>query len=158
MSIHWAGGRFHDWALMSFRQTWWTVPGARICWVTWGKGVLCSRGPSLLWGFGLSWQPPSSSDHGVLLPDNPDQPECWIFLHVFVWPPSQKLGNPGDEFLLSSAACLWADILAAIGHHRCCKAVCYHSSGGIRPVRCSFSLSTVMFPTHFQSAGNATEF
>lgn len=129
---------------MSFQQTWWTVQRARMCWLTRGRGVLCSRGPSLLWAFGLSWQPPSC--HGMLLPDNPEQPVCSVFLHVFVWPPNQKLGNPGDQFLLSSVPCLWGNIFAAIGHHRCCKVIYYHSSGSIRPVRCSFSLSTVMFP------------
>ena len=135
MSIHWARGRFHGWALMSFHQIRWTVPGARMCWLTWGGGALPSRQLSVLGGSGLSQQPHSSLGHRVLfLPDNPEQlgqPEHRVLLHVSVWLPSQELGNPvfepmlaqGDQDFQSSTATLQVYVLAAISCHGCNKIV-----------------------------------
>lgn len=123
-------------------------------WLTWG--VLSSRGQVFCGALGYPGSLPAPQTMGcscLIIQSS----QCRVFLHVLFWPPSQKLGNPGDQFLLSSVPCLWANIFAAIGHHRCSKAVCCHSPGSICPVKCSFSLSRVMFPMHFQSAGNVTE-
>lgn len=165
MSIDWAGGRFHGWALMSFHQPRWTVPGARMCWLTWGRGVFPSRGQVS----GLSWQP-------VTAPWTMGCSSCLIIQSSWA---SQSIESCCTSLALHPGAwkpSVWAHVGSrwsglpelysrSLSWHSCCNQppwmqqdCLYHSPGSILPVRCSFGVSTVMFPMYCQSAGNTTEF
>lgn len=169
MSVHWAGGRFNGWALMSFQQTWRTVPGARTCWLTQGRIVFPSR-VQVSWralGYPGSLTAPwtMGCSSGLIIQNSwngQSAESCCMSLS----------GSPGRSLETLALSPHWPKVIRtsraphhSLSWHPCCnyppvmqQDCLYHSPRTILPVRCHFSVSTEMFLTHFQSAGNATEF
>lgn len=104
-------------------------------------------------GSGLSWQPHSFSDHGVLLPKSPGQlSRRRVLLHASAWVFSPELGNPafGDQDFQGSVAALGV-VLTAISHCGCDEvacivaqgAPCLEDAGSVSPQRCFLSISSL---------------